>query len=118
MAITVADVEAALAAESEEIPGSYSDRDALLYAVAIGMSKDPLDEKELEYTCESVGNRVVPTAASVLTSPATVNINARTLPLFGSLNHNTCAPQSKAHTTTQTKQPQTKNDTRLFQMHI
>lgn len=75
MPITVADVEAAMAAESEEVPGSYTDRDALLYAVAIGMSKDPLDEKELEYTCESMGNRVVPTAASVLTRPSRSGAN-------------------------------------------
>lgn len=67
MPITLADVEEALAIEPEEIPGSYTDRDSLLYAVAIGMGKDPLDEKELEYVCESVGNRVVPTAATVLT---------------------------------------------------
>ena len=75
MAITVADVEAALAAESEEIPGGYSDRDSLLYAVAIGMGKDPLDESELAYVCETVGNRVVPTAASVLTRPSRSGAN-------------------------------------------
>ena len=67
MPITLEDVSAALAGESEEVPGSYSDRDSLLYAVAIGMGKDPLDARELEYVCESVGDRVVPTAASVLT---------------------------------------------------
>ena len=67
MSITLEDVEAALAGESEEVPGSYTDRDSLLYAVAIGMGKDPLDVKELDYVCETVGNRVVPTAASVLT---------------------------------------------------
>lgn len=70
MPITVADVEQALAIEAEEIPGSYSDRDSLLYAVAIGMGKDPLYDKELEYVCESMGNRVVPTAATVLTKPS------------------------------------------------
>ncbi|MBO6702322.1 MAG: MaoC family dehydratase N-terminal domain-containing protein [Pseudomonadales bacterium] len=69
MAITLADVEEALAIEPEEIPGSYSDRDSLLYNVAIGMGKDPLDAKELEYVCETIGNRVVPTAATVLTKP-------------------------------------------------
>ena len=70
MPFTLADVEAELAHTPEEIPGSYSDRDSLLYAVAIGMSRDPYDAKELEYTCESVGNRVVPTAATVLTKPS------------------------------------------------
>ena len=66
MPITVQDVEAALAQEPEQLPGGYSDRDSLLYAVAIGMGRDPLDAKELEYVCETVGSRVVPTAATVL----------------------------------------------------
>ncbi|MDH3640689.1 MAG: MaoC/PaaZ C-terminal domain-containing protein [Gammaproteobacteria bacterium] len=66
MPITIQDVEEALSKESEELPGDYSDRDSLLYAVAIGMGRDPLDPKELEYVCETVGSRVVPTAATVL----------------------------------------------------
>jgi acyl dehydratase len=66
MPITLQDVEEALSKESEELPGDYSDRDSLLYAVAIGMGRDPLDPQELEYVCETVGNRVVPTAATVL----------------------------------------------------
>jgi acyl dehydratase len=69
MPITLADVQEALAVEPEEVPGSYSDRDSLLYAVAIGMGKDPLDDKELAYVCETMGDRVVPTAATVLTRP-------------------------------------------------
>jgi hypothetical protein len=66
MPITVKDAEEALAQKPEKLPGKYSDRDSLLYAVAIGMGKDPLDPKELEYVCETVGERVVPTAATVL----------------------------------------------------
>ena len=66
MGITVADVEEALAQTSEPQPGGYTDRDSLLYAVAIGMGRDPLDPRELEYVCETVGSRVVPTAATVL----------------------------------------------------
>ena len=66
MPITLADVEAELAREPTPVPASYSDRDVMLYAVAIGMGKDPLDAKELAYTCETVGSRVVPTAATVL----------------------------------------------------
>jgi hypothetical protein len=69
MPITQQDVEQALAAEPEELPGRYDDRDTLLYAVAIGMGRDPLDPKELEYVCETVGQRVVPTAATVLSRP-------------------------------------------------
>ena len=79
MPITVEDVEEALALEPEEVPGGYTDRDSLLYAVAIGMGKDPLDEKELAYVCETMGNRVVPTAATVLTNPSRPAANAPTL---------------------------------------
>jgi acyl dehydratase len=66
MAITQADVDAALNETPEPVPGSYSDRDSLLYAVAIGMGRDPLDAQELPYVCETVGSKVVPTAATVL----------------------------------------------------
>ena len=75
MAITLDDVEAALTGESEEVPGSYGDRDSILYAFAIGMGKDPLDVQELEYVCETVGSRVVPTAASVLTRANRSGVN-------------------------------------------
>lgn len=66
MAITQADVDAALKETPEPAPGSYSDRDSLLYAVAIGMGRDPMDAQELAYVCETVGSKVVPTAATVL----------------------------------------------------
>ncbi len=79
MAITLADVEEALAIEPEEIPGSYTDRDSLLYNVAIGMGKDPMDAKELQYVCETLGDRVVPTAATVLTRPDRRPANPSTL---------------------------------------
>ncbi len=68
MPITMQDVEETLIQEPEELPGGYTDRDSLLYAVAIGMGRDPLDANELPYVCESVGNKVVPTAATVLTT--------------------------------------------------
>ncbi|MGY2932986.1 hypothetical protein ACVWZ6_002588 [Bradyrhizobium sp. GM6.1] len=48
---------------------SYSDRDVLLYALAIGMGADPLDEKELAFVNEAAVTprplKVVPTFASV-----------------------------------------------------
>jgi len=44
MPITLEDVNEALSIEPEEVPGRYTDRDSLLYAVAIGMGKDPMDE--------------------------------------------------------------------------
>ena len=49
MPITLDDVNDALAIQPEEVAGRYNDRDSLLYAVSIGMGKDPLDESELEY---------------------------------------------------------------------
>ncbi|MBQ75551.1 MAG: 3-alpha,7-alpha,12-alpha-trihydroxy-5-beta-cholest-24-enoyl-CoA hydratase [Gammaproteobacteria bacterium] len=62
------DVERTLSQEPVELAGGYTDRDSLLYAVAIGMGRDPLDAQELEYVCETMGDRVVPTAATVLSS--------------------------------------------------
>ena len=70
MAITLQDVEQALAQAQQEVPGNYSDRDSLLYAVAIGMGRDPMDRKELAYVCETMGEAVVPTAATVLSRPS------------------------------------------------
>jgi len=67
MAITLAEVKEAIADQGHEIAGAYSDTDALLYNVAIGMGRDPLDAKELPYVCETLGKSVLPTAASVLT---------------------------------------------------
>ena len=89
MPITMADVEEELAREPVQLEGGYNDRDTLLYAVAIGMSKDPLDEKELEYTCESVGQRVVPPAATVLSRgrrPVSPDAPARTPGLTSKMN--------------------------------
>ncbi len=68
MPITMQDVERTLSQEPVELAGGYTDRDSLLYAVAIGMGQDPLDAQELEYVCETMGDRVVPTAATVLSS--------------------------------------------------
>lgn len=67
MAITLAEVQEAIADQGQEVAGAYTDTDALLYNVAIGMGRDPLDPKELPYVCESIGKSVLPTAASVLT---------------------------------------------------
>jgi acyl dehydratase len=70
--ITLKDVEEAVARKPEPVPGGYTDRDTLLYALAIGMGRDPMDSRELEYVCETLGTRVVPTAATVLSQPRQV----------------------------------------------
>lgn len=61
---------------------SYGDRDAMLYAYAIGMGADPLDEKELAFVNEATATArplmVVPTFASVAAwgaSPGEMNLN-------------------------------------------
>lgn len=44
----------------------YRDTDTLLYAISIGMGRDPLDEKELPFVFEAGELKVVPTMAAVL----------------------------------------------------
>ena len=46
---------------------SYTDRETMLYAVSIGMGRDPLDPNELAYVFERPVFRTVPTMATVLT---------------------------------------------------
>ncbi len=45
---------------------SYADREVILYALAVGMGRDPLDERELPYVLEGRDLRVVPSFASLL----------------------------------------------------
>lgn len=61
---------------------SYEDREAMLYAYAIGMGADPLDEKELAFVNEATATprplMVVPTFASVAAwgaRPGEMNLN-------------------------------------------
>lgn len=44
---------------------SYTDRETMLYALGVGMSRDPLNEKELAYTYEK-DLKTVPTMATVV----------------------------------------------------
>ena len=46
---------------------SYTDRETMLYAVGIGLGRDPLDENELPYVFELPALKTVPTMATVLT---------------------------------------------------
>src|SRR5690349_13837142 len=45
---------------------SYTDRETMLYAIGIGMSRDPYDEKELAYTFEKTRLKTVASMATVL----------------------------------------------------
>ena len=44
----------------------YDEKDVMLYALGVGMGRDPLDEKELPFVYENNGVKVVPTFASVI----------------------------------------------------
>ncbi len=59
--------EKALAAKSAGQRSAYTDNATMLYALSIGMGRDPLDERELPFVYEGGdGLRVVPTMAAVL----------------------------------------------------
>jgi acyl dehydratase len=45
---------------------AYGEKDVMLYALGVGMGRDPLDEKELPFVYENNGLKVVPTFASVI----------------------------------------------------
>jgi acyl dehydratase len=50
-----------------DIPFSYTDADTMLYALSIGLGRDPLNTRELAYVYELGGEpRTVPTLATVL----------------------------------------------------
>ncbi|HYD44085.1 MAG TPA: hypothetical protein VEA79_02335, partial [Phenylobacterium sp.] len=46
---------------------TYGDKDVMLYALGIGLGRDPMNETELPFVYEK-GLKVVPTAATVLAS--------------------------------------------------
>ena len=59
--------EKLLATTIVDIPFSYSDRDAILYALSIGLGRDPLDTRELPFVFEQGnGLHTMPSLASVL----------------------------------------------------
>ncbi|MDQ8728212.1 MaoC/PaaZ C-terminal domain-containing protein [Bradyrhizobium sp. LHD-71] len=47
----------------------YSERDSMLYALSIGMGRDPLNQDELAYVFEKGGIKTVPTQACVVARP-------------------------------------------------
>jgi len=50
-----------------DLPFSYTDKDTMLYALSVGMGRDPLDSRELPYVFEQgVPLRTLPTLATVL----------------------------------------------------
>ena len=45
---------------------SYDEKDTMLYALSIGMGRDPYDPQELPFVFEGAGLRVIPTVATTL----------------------------------------------------
>ena len=59
--------EKLMATSFDDVEHHYSDRDTILYALSIGLGRDPMNEKELPYVYEQRGQlKTVPTLASVL----------------------------------------------------
>ena len=48
---------------------TYGDKDVMLYALGVGLGRDPMNERELPFVYEK-GLKVVPTAATVLAAGA------------------------------------------------
>jgi acyl dehydratase len=44
----------------------YDEKDVMLYALGVGMGRDPLDERQLPFVYENNGLKVIPTFASVI----------------------------------------------------
>src|SRR5690606_40634542 len=58
--------EALLATAIDDQPVSYTDGDAMLYALGVGFCSSPDNVKELPYAYESPALKTVPTFASML----------------------------------------------------
>ena len=58
--------DALMRLREENVPHRYEERDSQLYAVSIGMGRDPLNESELHYLYEKYPLRTVPTQAVVV----------------------------------------------------
>jgi acyl dehydratase len=66
MATMSLDYETLKNRRSDGWKSSYTDKDVLLYNLAIGMGRDPLDEMELPFIFEVPELRVVPTAGIII----------------------------------------------------
>ena len=61
------DYDELMATEQLDLPLSYTDTEAILYALSIGMGRDPMNLRELPYVYEQGGQfRTLPTFATVL----------------------------------------------------
>ena len=60
------DYDALMATVLSDVPVSYGEKDAMLYALGIGFGSNPIDARERSYVFEQRGLRTVPTMASML----------------------------------------------------
>jgi acyl dehydratase len=63
MAVTY---EQLMSLEATNEPITYTDRETILYALSVGMGRDPLNASELPYVYEGNGLKTVPSLATVL----------------------------------------------------
>jgi acyl dehydratase len=61
-------LEALKALDITDMRFAYGERETMLYALSVGMGRDPLDARELPFVFEGAGLRAVPTMAVVLAS--------------------------------------------------
>lgn len=52
-----------------EVRQDYTERDSIIYALGVGMGRDPLDEDELPFVFEEPELKALPTMAAVLAGP-------------------------------------------------
>lgn len=55
--------------ESSDVPVRYVERDAILYALGVGLGRDPDESRELRFVSELRGLHTLPTFASMLVPP-------------------------------------------------
>lgn len=61
MPVTLANL---MSQQETDVPYTFTERDTMLYAIAVGMGRDPTDERELDYVYERRGTlRAVPSQA-------------------------------------------------------
>jgi hypothetical protein len=53
----------------KEVEQTYTVKDAILYALGLGLGADPLDEHQLDFVFEESDFKVLPTMAVVLAGP-------------------------------------------------
>ena len=62
-----------LSLQESDVPHSYTERDTMLYALSIGMGRDPLNDDELQYVFEGMGTlRALPTQAITVCVPGLI----------------------------------------------